>query len=158
MIERASTGSEASPSGASGPPDMLSIAVFSGDYARVHYALVMACGALTIDRRVTLFFTMEASHAVMDGPDGPGWHRLTTASGVATAEDADRALIGRGIGGFEELLTACRDLGARFVLCEMGLRALGLDGEPRRADLPIEIAGVVTFLTDASRDGAVVFI
>ena len=36
------------------PPDKLSFVVFSGDYGRIHYALVMASAAAAIDKAVTL--------------------------------------------------------------------------------------------------------
>jgi len=42
----------------------------------------------------------------------------------------------------------------RIIVCEMGLRAIGLEASALRADLPIEVAGVVTFLADASATGA----
>ena len=31
-----------------------------------------------------------------------------------------------GVGDFETLLAACVELGARFIVCEMGLRSLGI--------------------------------
>ena len=43
-------------------------------------------------------------------------------------------------------------------VCEMGLRAVGLEDEPLRDDIPLEKGGVVTFLVDASKDGAMIFI
>jgi peroxiredoxin family protein len=111
----------------------------------------MASAALAINRPATLFFTMGASRALLaNGRDGgPGWHDLVADGGAA---DADRELGARGVGTFEELLEACVALDARFLVCEMGLRALGLDQAPLRADVPIEEGGLVTFLTDA-KDG-----
>jgi peroxiredoxin family protein len=44
------------------------------------------------------------------------------------------------------------------MVCEMGLRAKGLSRQSLRDDLPIEEGGVVTFLNDASRAGAMLFI
>ena len=60
--------------------------------------------------------------------------------------------------GFEELLEAARDLGVRLLVCEMGLRAVGMARTDLRADLAVEEGGVVTFLADASRTGAIVFV
>ena len=145
--------------GINASPDKLSIAVFSGDFTRVHYALVMASGALAINRPVTVFFTMEASRALLAGDDiDQGWHGLAPPAPFETALACDTDLQSKGVGGFEELLEAGKDLGARVVVCEMGLRALGLDGQKLREDLSVEIAGVVTFLNDASGTGAVVFV
>jgi peroxiredoxin family protein len=63
----------------------------------------------------------------------------------------------RGVGGFEELLAACVELGAHVIVCEMALRAEAIDPARLRADLRHEIAGVVTFLNQAA-GGAIVFI
>ncbi|HET8727256.1 MAG TPA: DsrE/DsrF/DrsH-like family protein [Alphaproteobacteria bacterium] len=127
----------------------LSVVVFDGGYERVHYALVMASAAAATNRPATLFFTGPALVALTPG----GWRRL---GGRPEARDAE--LAARGVATFEPLLEACRDLGVRFIACEMGLRAEGLapaDLDPR---LGVEVAGVVTLLNDARADGALLFI
>ncbi len=125
--------------------DKLSLVVFSGDYDRVHYALVMAAGAAASNRPVTLFFTMGAARALVN------WRGLPGAQ-------ADADLQARGLAGFDELLEACVALGATVMVCEMGLKALGIDPASLRADIPITPGGVVTFLADASRDGGMLFV
>lgn len=129
-------------------PTALSVVLHSGAFERVHYGLVMASGAMSIGMRATLFFTGPASVATLVGP---GWRGLE-------GSELDDAFGERGVARFEELLLACAELGGRFILCEMGLRASGQDGGVPRDDLPIEIAGVVTLLNDAARDGQIVFI
>jgi peroxiredoxin family protein len=136
------------------PPDKLSLLVLSGGFERVHYALVLASAAAAIGMPTTLFFTDRALYALAaGGSDDPGWRTLAGEGGRpgGAIDDERRAL---GVAGFEELLGACADLGVRFIVCEMGLRAIGLKAEALRRDLPIEVAGVVTFLTDASPTGA----
>ncbi len=130
-------------------PDKLSIIVFDGAFERVHYALVLASAAAAIGRPVTLFFTGGALSALEPG----GWVRL---GGEAEARDADFAA--RGVATFTALLEACCDLGVRFIACEMGLRAVGIEADALDPALAVEIAGAVTFLTDASRTGAMLFI
>ena len=76
----------------------------------------------------------------------------------ATATSIDLSYSTRGIGSFEELLSACVSLNAKFMVCEMGLRALGLENEAKRDDLSIETGGVVTFLNDAKQNGEMLFI
>jgi len=135
--------------------------VFSGSFEKVHYALASAAAAAAIDMPATLFFTMEASHALMAGPDAetPGWHALAVdRAGHSAAASLDAEQRARGIAGFEELLESCAALGVRFILCEMGLRALGLERAALRPDLAVETGGLVTFLTDASADGAMLFV
>jgi len=133
-------------------PEKLSLVVLSNDFARVHYALVVASGALAVGTPVTLFFTMGACRAVLSGDSGaPGWRGL---AGDPVQSDAEHAA--KGIGRFEELLEACATLGARFIVCEMGLRAIDAEAGSLRADLPLEVAGVVTMLADASPAGNIV--
>jgi peroxiredoxin family protein len=134
-------------------PTKLSLIVFSGDYARVHYALATAAAALAIDIPVTLFFTMGGIVALrrMDGRGNPGWQMLPGATRNAQ-------FIRQGIATFEELLAACRELRATFMVCEMGLRAENLTAADLRDDLTYEEGGLVTFLTDARADGSVVMI
>jgi peroxiredoxin family protein len=133
-------------------PDKLSLVVFSGDFTRVHYALVLAAGAIASNTPVTLFFTMEASLALMNEPDGsPSWRQLPGAAD-------DEQFAKRGVGTFEELLSACVALGVKFMVCEMGLKARGLDPDRLRPEIHIASGGVVTYLADASKHGAMMFI
>ncbi len=130
-------------------PDKLSIIVFDGRFDRVHYALVLASAAAATNRAATLFFTAHALPALAPG----GWRRLQ-----GDPEATNAGLKKKGVADFESLLEACRDLGVRFIACEMGLRAAGLTDKDLDSDLGIEIAGVVTFLGDAPKTGALLFI
>ena len=130
-------------------PDKLSIVVFDGRFDRVHYALVMASGAAATSRGATLFFTGKALTALRPA----GWRLL---DGEPERNDANFKQ--KGVADFEALLEACRDLGVRFIACEMGLRAAGIAETDLDPDLTVEIAGVVTFLGDASKTGTMLFI
>jgi peroxiredoxin family protein len=136
-------------------PDKLSVLVLSGSFERVHYALVLASSAAAIGKPATLFFTGQALRALRstDTERAPGWRSLSAAEGASggAVDDDFRA---RGVAGFEELLSACVELGVRFIACEMGLRAMRLEPPALRSDVPIEVAGVVTFMGDASAHGA----
>src|SRR5882672_6418155 len=110
----------------------VSVIVRAGDYESVHYALALAAAALAVDKPAVLFFTMAGIRALMEPPI-LDWER----------DALNRA---RGVGDFETLLQACVELGARFIVCEMGLRSLGIDRTGLRADVPVTIAGIVTLL------------
>lgn len=114
----------------------LSVILRAGDYESAHYALALASAAVAIGKPAVLFFTMAGIHAVM-GPPPPlvDWER-------------DALYRQRGIGDFETLLQACIELGARFIVCEMGLRALGIDRAQLRSDVPFIVAGIVTLLEE----------
>lgn len=140
-------------------PDSLSIIVFAGDFERMHYALVLAAGAAALGTPVTLFFTMGASRALVAAdPDGvPGWRAMPAEAGGRGGE-VDDGFAARGVATFETLLAACVELGVRFLVCEMGLKALGIDRATLRDDVRFAEGGVATFLDGASRDGAMLFI
>lgn len=138
----------------SAPPDKLSIIVFSGQFERVHYALVMAAAAIASNKPVTLFFSMGAARALLKDM---GWRKLPSEE-AQSAQAMDDQFKQRGIGAFEELLEACVALGVTFQVCEMGLKALGIERNDLRADVPLALGGVVTFLADASKDGAMLFV
>ena len=137
----------------------LGLIVFSGDYERIHYALVTASAAAATNRPATLFFTHGAARALIekDEAGNPGWHGLGGRDD-RIAMEIDGEYMARGIAGFEELLAACSDLGVTFMVCEMGLRALGLEEAPRRPDIAIQSGGMVSFLAEAHEDARIIFI
>ncbi len=44
------------------------------------------------------------------------------------------------------------------MVCVMGLKAMGLKGEPLRTDVPMKSCGIVTFFDDAFEKGQMIFI
>jgi len=141
-------------------PAKLSIVVFAGQFDRVHYALVMASAAAAIDIPVTLFFTMEAVRNILKpGADGEhAWASQTTSMCLETGGDMDARFRETGVADFDGLLLACRDLGVRFMVCEMGLKAMDLDRADLRDDISFDMGGMVTFLNEAHRNGSVIFV
>ena len=114
----------------------VSVIVRSGDYESAHYALALASAAVAVNQKAVLFFTMGGLRALMGPPpELEDWQR-------------DAVNKQRGVGDFETLLQACIELGARFIVCEMGLRSLGIDKSALRSDVPFTIAGIVTLLEE----------
>lgn len=130
------------------PPDKLSFVVFSGDYARVHYALVMASATAAIDKAVTLFFTMDGARTLLakGAPGAPDW------------SDAETANASKGIATVEEMLDACLELGVVFMVCDMGLKACGIDRADIRTEIDVGYGGAAAFIRDASHHGTILFI
>ena len=143
-----------------GPPDKLSIVVYDHHFDKVHYALVTASAAVAIGKAVTLFFTMGACQALMtaDASRPHGWATMALSDGPGDGQERNQFYQENGVATFEELIEACSTLGVTFMVCEMGLRAKKLEGSGLRKDLGIEISGMVTFLNDASKNGAMLFI
>jgi peroxiredoxin family protein len=118
------------------PEGGLSLIVRAGDYESVHYALALAAAALAVNKPAVLFFTMGGLRALTGPPPGlDDWA-------------SDALYRARGVGDFETLLAACIELGARFSVCEMGLRVLGIDRAQLRTDVPFTVAGIVTLLEE----------
>ena len=124
-------------------PDKLSLIIQSGDYDRVHYALVMASSALATGKPVTLLFTMAGTRAMTTG-----WADTARETAFADA----------GLATFEELLDACRELEATFMVCELGMRAENLTEGDLRGDIAFTEGSAVGFLSDASRHGAMLYV
>ena len=114
----------------------VSVIVRSDEYESVHYGVALAAAALAVNKPAVLFFTMGGIRA-LQGPPPPlrDWER----------DAGNRA---RGVGDFETLLQACVELGARLIVCEMGLRSLDIDRASMRADVPFTVAGIVTLLEE----------
>ncbi len=139
----------------------LAIVLFAGGFDRVHYALVMASAAAATNRPVTLFFTGRALRVLVEEtePGVKGWHDLDPADDGSSPVARDRFFATHGVAGFEELLEACVALGVTVMACEMGLRALGLPAGVRlRDDVPVTSGGVVTFLNEAPKGAAMLFV
>ena len=114
----------------------VSVILRSADYESAHYALALASAALAVNKPAVLFFTMGGLRALMGPP------------AMLDNQGRDAIYRERGVGDFETLLQACVELGGRFIVCEMGLRALGIDRSSLRADVPFTVAGIVTLLEE----------
>jgi len=114
----------------------LSMILRKGDYESAHYALALVSAAVAVNKPAVLFLTMAGIRALM-GPPPP-------------LDDFGRDAVNRqrGVGDFETLLQASIELGARFIVCEMGLRSLGIDRASLRSDVPFIVAGIVTLLEE----------
>lgn len=144
---------------------VLGLIIQSGAFDRVHYALAMASAALATGRPVVLFFTEGGCRALIasDADGYPGWAHMPLSPGQtgdigANGAAFDAHLSARGCANFDDLLDACRDLGARFVACEMGLKALDLDRSQLRDDISIEEGGLVGFYHAVGDLGRIVMV
>jgi peroxiredoxin family protein len=140
--------------------ERLCIVLLSGSFERVHYALCMASAAAALERPVTLFVTLGALRALIAADAGgrPGWMGLPVPNEPAASAIADGAALdahnrARGVAGFEELLQTCTALQVEFMVCEMGLRTLGLAPDALRSDVRLEPGGLATLL---ARGGQIV--
>jgi uncharacterized protein len=138
--------------------ERLCIVLLSGSFERVHYALCMASAAAALEQPVTLFVTLGALRALVaaDATGRPGWMNLPGSEAAAASPGVDGAALdarnrARGVAGFEELLHACTALEVEFMVCEMGLRTLGLTPEVLRSEVKLEPGGLATLLARGGR-------
>lgn len=124
-------------------PEKLSLIIQSGDFDRVHYALVLASAALATGKAVTLFFTMDGTRALVPGFADVPQETMLAQKNLAT---------------FEELIAACAEMEATFMVCEMGMRAAGVGRGQFRRDIKISEGSAVSFIADASADGAMLYV
>lgn len=122
---------------------VFAVAIHDGSYDRVHYGLVMASAAAAIGRPTHLLFAGDSVKV------------LGTISAFPEQDMHNQSL---GIASLDELLTACRDLGARLLVCETALLLADLEKNSLRDDLNLEIGGFVGFLNGAGSDAQLVFV
>ncbi|MBF0877605.1 hypothetical protein HKD21_12215 [Gluconobacter cerevisiae] len=101
-------------------------------WQRAHYAMVVAAGALSLGRDVTIFAGGRSVLALT-----PDWQKLQGAV-------MDSELEAQGIAGFDELRDAVLGFGATVMACETGLTMTGLVSEDLLEGVAVK--GIVSFL------------
>ena len=89
------------------------------------------------------------------------WWELSggkTFDSEKTAREINQIYKEQKIANFEELLNACVTMKVKFMICEMGLRALNIQSSDLRRDIPIKMGGMVSFLEDNGYQGQIIFI
>ncbi|QDH17796.1 hypothetical protein [Swingsia samuiensis] len=110
----------------------LFLSLSDDSWQRAHYAFVVAAGALSIGRSVTLFAGGQSVKAL-----AKDWSGLS-----GYIPDAELAL--KKVAGFKELRDAVIDLGGELMACQAGVAMTDL--LPEMLEREVSIRGVVTFL------------
>lgn len=111
------------------------ITLSDDSWQRAHYALIVAAGALSLGRTVTIFAGGRGVHAL--AKDWSGLKNITS----------DAELDNRGVASFRDLREAIIELGANLMVCETGLALTGLT--PNTLCETVSVRGIVTFLEQA---------
>lgn len=152
-----------------------SMVVFSGDLDRALAALIIANGAASMERKVTLFFTfwglnilrknsrvsvqksfIEKMFGVMM-PRGAGKLGLSRMNMLGMGPKMIRGIMKKkNVSSLEELLQSAMANGVRIVACQMSMDIMGI----KREELidGVEIGGVATFLGSAELSDTSLFI
>jgi len=155
--------------------DGQTIVVFSNDLDKVLAAFVIANGAASMGKRVTLFFTFWGLNVLrrpgpqapgknilehMFGwmmPKGPGKLRLSQMSmgGMGTVL-MRKIMRDKGVDSLPDLMASAMEQGVKLVACSMSMDVMGI----RREELAegVEIGGVGAYLSETDRASANLFI
>lgn len=151
------------------------IVVFSGDLDRALAALIIANGAASMGRKVTLFFTfwglnilrknekIKVKKPFMDGMFGKMMPRGSKKLGLSKMNMAGMGpkmirmvMKNKNVDSLELLLQQAMDEGVRLVACRMSMDIMGIS-EKELLD-GVEYAGVATYLDAAESSDVNLFI
>lgn len=152
----------------------LAMVIFSGDLDKAIAAFIIATGAAAIGLDVSIFFTFwginiikkdkafqrknfleKGFTAMMPGNSKKLPLSQMNYFGVG-ARLIRKVMKDNEVSSLEELMEMAREFGVRMVSCEMSQELLGISDDELLDDL--EHGGVATFLGDASRAKATIFI
>lgn len=151
------------------------IIVFSGDLDKVLASFIIANGAASMGRPVTMFFTFWGLNALrkanavkpkksliekmfgMMMPEGSTKLKLSKMNmgGMGTAM-MKKVMKDKNVDSLEELMKSAMDNGVKLVACTMSMDVMGI----RREELidGVELAGVASYLGDAEMSDVNLFV
>ncbi|MFA6291106.1 MAG: FAD-dependent oxidoreductase [Victivallales bacterium] len=151
------------------------IVVFSGDLDKVLASFVIANGALAMGSKVTMFFTFWGINVLRKGEaQAPGKGLMDKMFGMMMPNGAKKLKLSKmnmlGIGtemmkmvmknkkvdDLPTLIESARKEGVKLVVCSMSMDIMGIKQEELIDGL--EIGGVATFLQEADKSSATLFI
>jgi len=158
------------------PEHRAAIVIFSGDLDKVLAGFIIATGAAAAGLATTMFFTFWGlcvlkKPRALQGSEKDIKEKIlalvtpagSTSLGVSRmnfmgigAKILRSVLRDKGIASLEELMETARDLGVKFIACEMSMEAMGLTKEDLIDGLEYGVVG--TYMADASRSKVTLFI
>ena len=159
---------------AQSPDNRLSMVVFSGDLDRVLAAFVIASGAAASGMEVSMFFTFWGLTALRQRRESRCKTLFQKLMGLMTpvgirglgvskmnfggigAKMLRTMMRQQGVPQPEEMAQMARELGVRIVACQMSMDVMGIHKEELIDG--VEVGGVATFLGEATRSKATLFI
>jgi peroxiredoxin family protein/TusA-related sulfurtransferase len=161
--------------GAPASKDGATMVVFSGDLDKTIASFIIACGAASMGKKVTMFFTfwglnvlrrndappvqkdiMEKMFGMMM-PKGVSQLPLSKMNmGGMGAKMINHAMERKNVDSLETLMKNAMDAGVKLVACSMSMDIMGIKQEELIDG--IDIGGVATYLGDAEDSGLNLFI
>lgn len=152
----------------------LAMVVFSGDLDKAIASFIIATGAAAMGLEVSMFFTFWGLSVIKKETQFKGknvWEQgfaamlpgsshnlsLSQMSYFGVGSRVIRKLMNdHDVSSLEELMEMAREFGVRFIACDMSKELLGVRDEELIDD--VELGGVATFIGDAARAKASIFI
>ncbi|MBR1392250.1 MAG: DsrE/DsrF/DrsH-like family protein [Ruminococcus sp.] len=156
-------------------PDGKTFVVFSGDLDKTIAAFIMANGAASMGRQVTIFFTfwglnilrspkkVKVKKSFVESMFGFMMPRGSKKLGLSRmnmggmgAKMIRAVMKSKNVSSLEELMQSAIDHGVRLVACQMSMEIMGI----RREELidGVELGGVATFLGSGEQSDMSLFI
>jgi peroxiredoxin family protein len=154
--------------------NQVSLVVFSGDMDRAIASFIIATGAAAMGMEVSMFFTFWGLNIVKKQKVYTGKNVIEKGftamlpAGTKNLGLSQMNFFGAGaaimrklmqdhaVSSLEELVQMTQELGVRMTVCDMSRELLGVRDEELMDGL--EFGGVATFLGDAARSKAALFI
>jgi peroxiredoxin family protein len=156
------------------PENRVSLVILSGDLDKVLASFIIATGAASLGMEVTMFFTFWGLNAIKTGRDLSGKNLMESMMSLMTPSRSKElnpshlSFFGAGammmrqmmkaknVASLEELMAMSKDLGIQLIACEMSMDIMGIKHAELLPDT--QIAGVATFIDQATRSRATLFI
>ncbi|MEB3299296.1 MAG: DsrE/DsrF/DrsH-like family protein [Candidatus Sericytochromatia bacterium] len=156
------------------PADRAAIVMFSGDLDKVLAGFIIATGAATMGLETSIFFTfwgltalkrkrvlegknlMERMMAMMTPESSKGLDPSKMAYFGAGAVMLRQMMKTKDVASLEDMVELAKEMGVRFVACEMSMDVMGVRREELREDA--DLGGVATFLGEAVNSKLALFI
>ena len=156
------------------PDNRITLIVFSNDLDKLLASYVIATGAAAMGMDVTMFFTfwgitsLKARQSMADKDIMQKMMSLMTPVGTQATHPSKMAFWGAGaammrqmmrnkdITSLEDMMGQAQEFGVRTVVCEMSMNLMGITAAELMPGL--DFGGVATFLGEATRSKATLFI
>lgn len=152
----------------------VAIVVFSGDLDRVIASMIIATGAASFGKEVSVFFTFWGINAIRTKRKlkNKKWHQvmfsLLNPKSYSELPVSKMNFFGIGarmlkmmmkeknVNTLEDLIKIAKDLGVKFIACEMSKDVLGIEDEELLEG--VESGGVAYFLSHSLNSAMTIFI
>lgn len=156
------------------PEDIVSLVIFSNDMDRILAGYVIALGALGMGMKVSMYFTFWGLSAIKKGTTLSGKdfkQKMVNLMTPAKQEELSlskmnfggmgpamfKALMKeKGVASLKEMREIAQEMGTRMIGCSMAMDVMGVREEEFVPG--VELGGVATFLDDALKARATLFL